>query len=139
MNTHSIRKLGFILVILACMIQAVGCGIKGPPFPTDRVRPPAVSDLNISTQGQSVSLSWTVPHGTDWEKFIVYRAKKELIGPGCSKCPPKFEKAAAIRNVSNVLTFTEKVEIGFKYFYKVIGRTNAGAFSGDSNVVERVH
>jgi len=77
--------------------------------------------------------------GIDWDKFIIYRARKELIGPGCSKCPPKYEKMATVKDAGDALTFTEKLEIGFKYFFKVIGRTDNGAFSGDSNVVELVH
>lgn len=136
------RNQNRILIVWVCvaLFLIAGCGKKGPPISPDRTRPPAVNDLNAAVRGDSMSLSWTVPEGPDWEKFIVYRAKRELFGLGCSKCPPKFEKAATVRSSGTaVLAFTEKLEIGYKYFFKVVGRTNGRAFSGDSNVVELVH
>lgn len=123
----------FFVVLLA------GCGKKGPPVPPGEL-PPPVSDLKAEVADHTLELTWTVPQDVDrWKHFTVFRSKKELLRPGCKKCPPKFEKVADVPVRDRGMAYREPLEIGYEYIYKVAGSTRDGMESHGSNRVKLVH
>ncbi len=135
---------GFIIFATFAVILLAGCGKKGPPVPPREGKPPPVSDLKARVDGHTLELSWTVPmeegrSEREWKHFTIYRSKKEMLRPGCKKCPPKFEKAADVPVQSRDMIFRETLEIGYKYIYKVVGHIRNGMVSHGSNRAELVH
>lgn len=59
--------------------------------------------------------------------FFVYRSRLDLSGD-CRDCPPQFEKTAEIpvENAQIRTTYTELLDEGFRYVYKVSSYTDSG-------------
>lgn len=90
-------------------------------------------------------LSWTAPP-TEWRVsgryvgFFVYRSKVPLTAPACPTCPILFERVAAVPYKGEIpgeemITYTEAVEPGHHYIYKINAYTETGLTGGDSNLV----
>lgn len=127
----------------------MGCGKKGPPRPPKRPLPPAVKDLRHTLQGDRVELSWTLP-GTAGgaaarpASFKLFRAVLTGEDIKCEKCPVRFEAAAEIpihkmaskKLETRSFQYTEMIDPGYRYLYKVIVFDQYGIGGRDSNVVQ---
>ena len=145
---------------LMCLILTIGgisslwlgCGKKGPPRPPKRPLPLAVEDLRFAIQGDIVELSWTHPatsgdNASRPASIKVFRALVSSEDIECENCPLRFETVAEIpiyakasrEEHSRIFRYTEKIEPGYRYTYKVIVFDKYGIGSKNSNVVQFDH
>jgi hypothetical protein len=96
-------------------------------------------------------LTWSIPREkekviSDPSGFIVHRSKMPLSESDCKNCPVLFKRVADIpievkaseRLEKGSMTYTETLEKGYRYIYKVIGYTK-GVTSSDSNYVDFIY
>ena len=92
-----------------------------------------------------LTLTWTVPKGkkkvvSGFAGFLIYKSKKSITEEECKGCPVLFERVADIpiedEEAGDPVTFSETLEKGYRYIYKVTVYTKAGLFSNDSNYVQ---
>jgi hypothetical protein len=123
-----------------------GCGIKAPPVPPDRLKPPAIVDLNYRRDGVTLTLSWRLAADPEAATAVadicrVYRAKTSLSDTSCPDCPLPFEMVAEVPTGGDpaagdaTLGWTENLERGFGYTYKVISVTADGITGDPSDTV----
>jgi hypothetical protein len=142
----------FLLVGAGLSFIWMGCGRKAPPQPPRRPLPPAVKDLSYAVDSQIVELNWTVP-GTD-DRFAfspvgykIFRSKLSAEESNCEKCPIQFIEIGEVpiqmkqseKSKPTRMSFTEVLEPGYRYIYKVIGYDEDGMGSQESNTVEFNH
>ena len=149
---HS-RWLAFLFFVLAGLgFLGGGCGKKGPPRPPRQPSPPPVQDLSYAIDNRRVELSWTIEGADDRSAsspvgYKVFRSKLSAQESNCEKCPLHFveignlmvESKRAEKSKPIKMRFTELVEPGYRYIYKVIAYDNNGQGSKDSNVVQFDH
>jgi hypothetical protein len=138
-----LSTLSILLLPICCVIS---CGKKRPPIPPRQIEPPPVTDLKRQIEGDQLTLTWTIPKGkrqviSSLAGFNVYRSKKAVSTPVCEDCPVFFTRMAVMPIRSEMLekgmmTYSETLEKGFRYVYKVTVHTKAGIISGDSNYIE---
>jgi len=137
----------FFTLILLSFLSA-GCGKKGPPRPPELQSPPAVKDLSYAIHNQNVELGWTVQSADDGSasspvRCKVFRSKLSTAEPNCEKCPIKFSEIGNIpiqmkrseKPEPTRMRFTEILEPGYRYIYKVIVYDEDGRGSKDSNII----
>ena len=134
-----------IPVIIILVFLLPGCGKKAPPVPPRQKPVPAVSDLKYSIDGDTLTLTWTIPKGKEKVKsvpdgFIVYRYKRPILDSPCKNCPKLFKRVSDITKDSTGygnknIEYREEIEKGFVYTYKVVLYTKSGAQSQDSNYI----
>jgi hypothetical protein len=147
-DTHLILPFSILIIFV---LLVLGCGKKAPPVPPRQKKPPAVNDLRASIDGGILKLTWTIPRekGTimpSLSGFIVYRSKMLLSGSDCKNCPVPFKRVADIPIEAKDpeymkkgnSTYTETVEKGYRYIYKVIVYKK-GVTSSDSNYVDLIY
>jgi hypothetical protein len=147
-DTHLILPFSILIIFV---LLVLGCGKKAPPVPPRQKKPPAVNDLRASIDGGILKLTWTIPRekGTimpSLSGFIVYRSKMLLSGSDCKNCPVPFKRVADIPIEAKDpeymkkgnSTYTETVEKGYRYVYKVIVYKK-GVTSSDSNYVDLIY
>jgi hypothetical protein len=130
----------------------LGCGKKGPPRPPQRPLPPVVKDLGHTIQGNIVELSWTLPgtaggSAAEPAAIKVLRATQTSEEIGCESCPFRFVVAAEIplhakasdRSGLRILRYSEMIDPGFRYIYKVIIFDEYGIGGKNSNIVKFDH
>ena len=130
----------------------LGCGKKGPPRPPKRPLPPAVEDLRYAIQGDILELSWTHPAaaGDDASRpasIKVFRAALSGEEIKCENCPVRFEAVAEIpiltkasrKESLRTFRYSEKIDPGHRYIYKVVVFDKYGIGSKNSNVVQFDH
>ena len=144
---RSVSTMALALTIwLAAMIWW-GCGKKGPPVPPSGNKPPAVKDLRYSISENTIKLSWTNPKTTEKAKspaagFLIYRYQQPVVERECPNCPVIFKKIGDVpaggagRNGLQPLIFTQSLEPGYRYIYKVKAYDDEGLGSRDSNYVD---
>ena len=141
-----------VLVLFVFLGLLSGCGLKGPPVPPKKEPLPAVTDLRKSISGNDLKLTWILPQ---WEKglwsdvkgFRVYRNRSPVSGSECKGCPVVFARIAEIpidrsrwrHNKKFEMSYSEKLEKGFRYIYKVTIYSGDGQAGRDSNSVEFVY
>jgi hypothetical protein len=134
-----------LALIIAVSICCFGCGVKAPPVPPRQAPVPEVKDLSSIIDGDKAVLSWAVPDkpgdkNSLIKSFVVYRAKQKISEGDCKNCPVKFTPAAEIqadlKPESKKMKYSESLEKGFKYIFKVTSKSATGAESRDSNFVE---
>ena len=117
------------------------CGKKGPPVPPGYVEPAASSDLRYEIKGTSVVLRWTVTRPSAEggvqraASAKIYRSKETAADAACTDCPLMFSLVEAIPCESDEMTYTETLEPGRRYAFKVVLVDSSGRESADSNVV----
>lgn len=127
----------------------LGCGKKSSPRPPKRPLPPAVENLRYAIQGDMVELSWTHPttaggNFSEPASIKVFRAVLSGEEIKCENCPVRFEVVAEIpmhlkasRNKGlRTLRYSEKIDPGYRYIYKVIVFDEYGIGSQNSNIVQ---
>ena len=127
------------------MSCVTGCGIKNPPLPPVQEMPNAVTDLKETVTDNIVVLTWRTPDKKEdavIERFGIFRSTSSLE-EYCPECPIIFKKIADIHSGSDVwqgeakktISYSEELETGNRYSYKVIGYTWDNVASADSNLV----
>lgn len=121
-----------LAMLTALMILLFACGKKGPPIPETFTPPPVVEGLQIILEDNMAMLRWPIP---EWEEkgedflagFFVYRSKT-AAEKTCADCPVRFKKVAEIqiKNNTSAGSYTEQLEAGFQYSFKVSGYTDSG-------------
>ena len=153
--SYSHRKwmAALLLVLAGSSILWIGCGKKGPPSPPRRPLPPAVKNLEYVVLQNIVKLSWTVPGKEESRSAAppaavkVFRSRMPAEDADCENCPIRFavsgdipihrqrsEKSEPIR-----MSYTEFVETGYRYIYKVTVLDEYGIAGKDSNIVKFDH
>ncbi len=139
------HKIGAVIFSLTLIFFFASCGKKGSPMPPRELPPPAVGDLAMELSDDFLTLTWTVPKGkkrvvSGFAGFLVYRSKKAISEKECKGCPILFARVADIpiegEAPGDSMTFSETLEEGFRYIYKVTIYTKAGLLSNNSNLVE---
>ena len=152
---HTRRYLYHTWLVCLCVVVGgvslvwQGCGKKGPPRPPKRPLPPAVVDLRYEIRDNWVELSWTDPataEGTSSKpaSVTVLRAVRSDNEIKCENCPVRFEAVAEIpihqkplkKADLRTLHYSEKIDPGYRYIYKVIVFDEYGVGSKNSNVVQ---
>jgi hypothetical protein len=151
--THSKWMVALLLLLIGSSLLWIGCGKKGPPRPPRRPLPAAVKDLEYSVRNDIVELNWTVP-GKEENRSVappasvkVFRSRLSAEEADCENCPVRFtvsgdipihrkrsEKSKPIR-----MSYSEFVEAGYRYIYKVIVFDEYGIGGKDSNIVKFDH
>lgn len=139
----SFRKYIVFIMLGILSIIEIGCGKKAPPQLPVSPSIPAVSDLTFEIVNENtVKLSWSVPPNITLYQvkgFRVYRVKTTTLMTECKKCPVLFEKLSDIPLSSEpIITYSEKIEMGFRYRYKVTAYTQE-TLGIDSNIIEFVY
>jgi len=138
-----------VLVVLATVIMIWGCGKKGPPEPPTGSRTPSVKDLAYIISQNTINLSWTIPQPDETAQlpitgFLIYRSQQSVLEKGCLNCPILFKNIGDVpvrgpgsgQSGGRPITFTETIEPGYRYIYKVHGYSTDGIRSKTSNFVE---
>lgn len=137
---------GVTALVIAIALLLPGCGRKAPPSPPSREIPPPVTDLSWEISRKTLTLSWSIPRVKSSIRlagFKIYRSQKRLPDSDCPDCPGIFKPVADVL-VENPAEqdqgterkfYTEDLEAGSRYEYKVIGYTEKGVSSPDSNIV----
>lgn len=120
-------------------------------MPPRQVKPLPVNDLSASIAGDKIKLTWTIPKEkgkvtSRLSGFTVYRSKKLLSESDCKSCPLLFKRVADIPIKAkgskylkkDSITYSETLEKGYRYIYKVTVYTK-GVTSSDSNYVDFIY
>lgn len=155
-NKRYIESLAkpFILsfgILILCTSLFIGCGKKAPPVAPHQVQPQAVKDLSYRLDGDTLKLTWTIPKGDEKNQssltaFILYQSKRPIAEKECKSCPVRFKRVADIpvdkksplkigKDKAKPLSYSETLEKGFRYVYKVIGLAQNDRTSDDSNYI----
>jgi len=147
LNITQVIMLAFITWITP-MFLWYGCGKKGMPEPPSGQRPPKVTDLSYSINGNVIKLSWTIPKtSTKAESpiagFFIYRSKQSHIEADCPNCPVHYlrigevlVRRSAPGQPEPPVVYTQTIDPGYRYIYKVIAYDDYGNAGKDSNVVD---
>ena len=151
-DCHNRWIAAFLTVLAASCFLWNGCGQKGPPRPPRRLQPQAINDLAFTIHEGTVELTWTVAGKTDRGDSLpvavkIFRSRVPAKEVGCENCPIRYTAAGEIpipkkrseRSESIRMRYTEYVEEGYRYFFKVIAYDEHGIGSKDSNVVQFDH
>ena len=143
-DQHSFRYRRLICLVVCGVLlgMVMGCGRKGPPVPPKAKPVPVVGDLAVTLEDGEARLSWSIPEGEEMaaiDRFTVYRHRQPLLAPVCETCPVSFTRVAELDARRSPVTYTEPIEPGYRYRYKVMGRTEDGRTGGGSNTVELIH
>jgi len=141
-----------IVVLAFGTVFLAGCGKKRPPVAPQQIPLPVVTDLQATVDGQTVTLTWRIPRRDGRPDpmvagFFLYRAKIALAEADCVDCPVPFKRladmavsAAAPKEAdAPEMTYTETLEKGFRYIYKVAIYTTEKAVGPDSNLADLIH
>jgi hypothetical protein len=139
----------FMLILAGVGFLWLGCGKKGPPRAPRQPLPATVKDLGYRIDDDRVKLSWTVPaadnSGAAYPAAVkLFRSKQPAEESGCEKCPIRFSEIAELpvpaspteKWGSIPMGFTEVLERGYRYFYKVIVYGRDGIGGKDSNTIK---
>jgi hypothetical protein len=141
--------LPFFFAVLGLNFWWIGCGQKGSPRPPHRPLPPAVKDLSYVIYGEMVELNWTVP-GVERHKASppaavkVFRSRLTAEEATCENCPVRYSVSGDMpihqkqseKSKFRRMSYTEFVESGYRYIYKVIVFDEYGIGGKDSNIVK---
>ena len=144
------KFMAALFVVLAGMcLLWVGCGRKGPPRPPQRPLPPKVNDLTYSLRDDRVELSWTVPGAAAGKAspptaVRVFRARLPAEEAACENCPIRYDLSGDIpiqkkqsdKSKPTRMSYTESIEPGYRYIYKVTVYDEYGIGGKDSNIVK---
>ena len=135
-------------MIIVFVLLFSSCGKKASPVPPRHKKPPAVNDLRTTLDDDTLILTWAIPKKkgkivSDLTGFLVYRSKMPLLDANWEVWPIPFKlisdiplevKGSKYIKKGNC-TYTEILEKGYWYIYKVIAYRK-GIKSSDSNYVD---
>ena len=139
------RLITLLMLLLMAVFMAAACGKKGPPLPPLREDLPAVADVDVRVEGDVLTLSWPLEPYRSASRvrpagFRVYRAAQEHGDITCPECPPWFQMAAdiafdAIADARPSAVYTQKLETGYQYRFRVIPYMDDGTEDGPSDII----
>jgi hypothetical protein len=147
-NSNSLVCLlaGAMAVVI---LFVTGCGKKAMPVPPNRIAPAAVSNFKGELKDGRVLLTWFLPErlgdksgvtqNVPLTEVMVYRSKLSLEGGGCKNCPPRFEaiaKLAPAAGGKGTMRYSDTLERGFRYTYKVVLVGENDVVSPDSDLLD---
>lgn len=143
MPFKEINRRLLLTVLMAWAIAFPGCGVKTLPVPPKALPPAAVKDLEARMDGDRMTLTWSLPAPVEGSKakaagFVVYRSKLPESDAYCPACPLVFQKVADVPvrfGSRGEFSYTETLQTGYHYRYKVIGHSSKGPVGEDSNIV----
>ena len=101
--------------------------------------------------GNTLRLTWTIPTHkgiipSGLVGFFVYCAQKPLSEAECKDCRLRFRRIATVpikrgleRPAKDLMTYSEILEKGYHYTYKVVIYYDTGETGADSNSVDFIH
>jgi predicted small lipoprotein YifL len=127
-------------MVVLLLVGMTGCGVKGPPVSPDYSELPVVRDLAYQASQNQIELTWTIPTGADANtaaivRASIYRLKQALGNISCPECPQTFAVIARLPARSGIMKFTDTIEKGFQYYYKIVLSDTGKKHGGDSNIV----
>ena len=135
-----------VIAVLTVVGVLSGCGKKGPPEPPSGKKPPAVGDLGYSISATTIKLSWTVPATTAKARsavagFLIYRNQEPFSRRECPNCPVIFKQVGDVPSpqagaLDTPLVYTQELQPGYRYIYKVRTYDEDGLAGRDSNFVQ---
>jgi hypothetical protein len=147
--SHNKWMVALFLVLAGSSLLWVGCGKKGPPRPPQRPLPPKVRDLAYTLRDDRVELRWIVPATADGKAsppaaVKVFRARLSAEESDCENCPIRYTVSADIpiqkkqsdKSGPIRMRYTESIEPGYRYIYKVTVYDEYGIGGKDSNIVK---
>jgi hypothetical protein len=151
--SHSKWMAALVLVLAGSSLLWIGCGKKGPPRPPRQPLPLAVKDLDYVVHINIVKLSWTVPGKEESRNAAppaavkVFRSRMSAEDASCENCPIRFAVSADIpvykqrsdKSKPIRMSYSEFVETGYHYVYKVTVFDENGIGGKDSNIVRFDH
>jgi len=151
--SHSKWMAALLLVLAGSSLLWIGCGKKGPPRPPRQPLPLAVKDLDYVVHNNIVKLSWTVPGKEESRSAAppaavkVFRSRMSAEDASCENCPIRFAVSADIpvykqrsdKSKPIRMSYSEFVETGYHYVYKVTVFDENGIGGKDSNIVRFDH
>ena len=151
--SHSKWMAALLLVLAGSSLLWIGCGKKGPPRPPRQPLPLAVKDLDYVVHINIVKLSWTVPGKEESRNAAppaavkVFRSRMSAEDASCENCPIRFAVSADIpvykqrsdKSKPIRMSYSEFVETGYHYVYKVTVFDENGIGGKDSNIVRFDH
>jgi hypothetical protein len=151
--SHSKWMAALVLVLAGSSLLWIGCGNKGPPRPPRQPLPLAVKDLDYVVHINIVKLSWTVPGKEESRNAAppaavkVFRSRMSAEDASCENCPIRFAVSADIpvykqrsdKSKPIRMSYSEFVETGYHYVYKVTVFDENGIGGKDSNIVRFDH
>lgn len=136
----SCTKRARVVILLSVLLLGVGCGKKAPPIAPRQPEMTAVLDLIARYEDNTVFLSWHhPPSSAAVTGYLVYKSGQVEDGSACKGCPILFEKVDTqpldpkMRNTRHKLTWSQTVDSGFQYTFKVAPTQSSGARGPDSN------
>jgi len=142
------KNAAAVMLALTLIVLVWSCGKKGPPEPPSGSKPPSVGDLSYSLSQDTIKLSWTLPRPDQTARlpisgFLIYRSQRPLLEADCPNCPTLFKLIGDVpakgtqtgQTGQPPITFTQTIEPGFRYLYKVNAYSADGLRSGNSNFV----
>ena len=96
----------------------------------------------------TIKLSWTIPQTSDKAKspvsgFHIFRSKQSSIEADCPNCPVQFLKIGDVLVRGRVsgkpersVVFSQTIEPGYRYIYKVTAYNDDGVAGQDSNLID---
>lgn len=138
------RRLQVILLILGVAAVVGGCGRKLPPSPPDLFPPAAVEDLSGEIKEGRAALAWSVPQPQKNKYgraagFRIFRARLDPVEAQCNTCPVRFkligDLPARTQSPGGRMRFSDPLEAGSTYRYKVVAYSGENVGARDSNVV----
>jgi hypothetical protein len=148
-SSVAIRLTAFLLALTGLMVFGVACGKKGPPRPPRQKEPPAITDLDYTINGNILELYWTIPKADDKSPpdlagFKIFRSKLVDEEAACKDCPIRFSEVGdvpiQVKRIDHPKAkqphFSELLEPGYRYIYKVVAYNKDRVASKDSNTVQ---
>ena len=137
MNTDRFRLYHFIIASVFMVLIFAACGKKGPPVPPGIQPLPAVRGFSHVVEGDNLRLVWTKP--AEWgsstlKGYVVHRSKTAVNSDNCDGCPILFQRVAELNAGSEA--FSELIEKGYDYIYKVVAVSIYGSTSPDSPLIK---
>jgi len=135
-----------VLALLAALSAGAGCGRKAPPEPLEIRQMARIKDLSYSLSAGTLRLTWTVPEESAVKTapvsgFVIYRSQQSKAEKECSDCPRHFVEVGdipvpAAGSGASKLVFSDQINPGYRYVYKVVAYSEGGQRGKDSNLVD---
>lgn len=115
-----------------------GCGRKAPPLVPLNEQPQPPSTLEYQLHKEVVTIKWAYTGDNEdfsrYQGFQVFKAARDISEDGCVGCPLAFKQQASL--LSMVFEYSEKIEKGFRYYYRIRAFTGKNIFSEYSKTIQ---
>ena len=115
-------------MVFLVMAVGLGCGKKGPPMAPLALIPSPPINIRYQLESEQVILQWkldseSLKNGKQNNMRVeIYRSRQPLSQDACNGCPLTFKKRTDLPAATR--TYSEPLEKGFRYFYRL--RTTLG-------------